>query len=119
MRVNKIEAGKVPPFDEVKDKLAKELKAQLAPDLLIKLVNDFERVLSKTQSMKAAAEELRLKVKTYENVDARGQDASGKQVVIGPARPSWCRPLSPRAKAPRATCSKRRRANTSWCAPTA
>ena len=35
--------------------------------------------------MKAAAEELGLKVKTYENVDARGQDASGKQVVIGPA----------------------------------
>ena len=34
--------------------------------------------------MKAAAEELGLKVKTYENVDARGQDASGKQVVIGP-----------------------------------
>jgi peptidyl-prolyl cis-trans isomerase D len=60
------------------------LKAQLAPDLLIKLVTDFERILSKSQSMKAAAEELGLKVKTYENVDARGQDASGKQVVIGP-----------------------------------
>ena len=71
-------------FDEVKDKLEKELKTQLAPDLLIKLVTDFERILSKSQSMKAAAEELGLKLKTYENVDARGQDASGKQVVIGP-----------------------------------
>jgi len=61
------------------------MKAQQAPDLLIKLVTDFERVLSKSQSMKTAAEELGLKVKTYENVDARGQDPSGKQVVIGPA----------------------------------
>ncbi|MGH8430760.1 MAG: peptidyl-prolyl cis-trans isomerase, partial [Solimonas sp.] len=85
IRINKVEPGKGVPFDEVKDKLEAELKAQQAPDLLIKLVTDFERVLSKTQSMKAAAEDLGLKIKTYENVDARGQDASGKQVVIGPA----------------------------------
>jgi peptidyl-prolyl cis-trans isomerase D len=85
VRINKIEPGKVTSFDEVKDKLTKDLKAQLAPDILIKLVNDFERVIGKTQSMKAAAEELQLKVKSYENVDARGQDSSGKQVVIGPA----------------------------------
>ena len=85
VRINKIEPGKVTSFDEVKDKLAKDLKAQLAPDVLIKLVNDFERVFSKDQSMKTAAEELQLKVKTYDNVDARGQDPSGKQVVVGPA----------------------------------
>ena len=54
--------------------------------MLIKLVTDFERSLSKTQSMVAAAQELDLKVQTVENVDARGQDASGKQVVIGPGR---------------------------------
>ena len=84
IRVNKIEPGKAVSFDEVKDKLEKDLKAQAAPDMLIKLVTDFERILSKSQSMKAAAEELGLKIKTYENVDARGQDASGKQVVIGP-----------------------------------
>jgi peptidyl-prolyl cis-trans isomerase D len=87
VRVNKIEGGKVTPFDEVKDKLTADVKAQAAPDLLIKLVNDFERSFSKTQSMKASAEELQLKVKTYENVDARGQDPSGKQVVAGPAAP--------------------------------
>jgi len=84
IRVNKIEAGKAVAFDQVKDKLEKDLKAQQAPDMLIKLVTDFERILSKSQSMKAAAEELGLKIKTYENIDARGQDASGKQVVIGP-----------------------------------
>jgi peptidyl-prolyl cis-trans isomerase D len=85
VRVNKIEAGKSVSFDEIKPKLEKELKAQLAPDLLIKLVTDFERLLSKTQSMKQAAEDLGLKIKNYDSVDARGQDASGKQVVIGPA----------------------------------
>ena len=34
---------------------------------------------------------------------------SGKQVVIGPAPPSWCRPPSPRARAPRASCWRRQR----------
>lgn len=85
IRINKIDAGKAVSFDEVKEKLEKELKAQQAPDLLIKMVTDFERMLSKTQSMKAAAEDLGLNIRTYENVDARGQDPSGKQVVIGPA----------------------------------
>lgn len=84
VRINKIEPGKSVSFDQVKEKLEKDLKTQQAPDLLIKLVTDFERILSKSQSMKAAAEELGLKVKTFENVDARGQDPSGKQVVIGP-----------------------------------
>ena len=85
VRINKIEAGQVKPFDEVKAKLEADLKAQLAPDLLIKLVTDFERVLSKSQSMTTAAQDLQIKVRTYENVDARGQDASGKQIVSGPA----------------------------------
>ena len=72
-------------FDDVKEKLETEKKAQQAPELLIRLVTDFERVLGKTQSMKAAAEDLGIKVKTYENVDVRGIDPAGKQVVIGPA----------------------------------
>src|SRR5205814_7110654 len=41
VRINKIEPGKSVSFDEVKPKLEKELKAQQAPDLLIKLVTDF------------------------------------------------------------------------------
>jgi peptidyl-prolyl cis-trans isomerase D len=85
VRVNKIETGKVTPFEEVKDKLEADLKAQQAPDILVKLVTDFDRSLSKTQSMVASAQELNVKVHTIENVDARGQDASGKQVLIGPA----------------------------------
>ena len=53
----------------------KDLKAQMAPDILIKLVTDFERSLSKSQSMAKSAEEMGLKVKTYENVDSRGQES--------------------------------------------
>ncbi len=85
VRVNRIEPGKSVPFAEVKEKLEKDMRTQQAPDLLIKQVTDFERLLSKTQSMKTAAEDLGIKVKTYENVDARGMDPAGKQVVIGPA----------------------------------
>ena len=120
VRINSVTPGKAVPFDEVKEKLEKELRAQLAPDLLIKQVTDFERMLAKTQSMKAAAEDLALKIKTYENVDARGQDAEGKQIVIGPARQ--------RAGAGRLRHARERgerasgdasAASTSSCAPTA
>lgn len=83
VRINKIEPGKLTPFDEVKDKLEKELKNQLAPDQLIKLVNDFDREMGKAGSMADAAKALGLKVHSVDNVDARGQDPSGKQVVIG------------------------------------
>ncbi|HEY4167373.1 MAG TPA: SurA N-terminal domain-containing protein, partial [Reyranella sp.] len=67
VRVNKIEAGKATPFEEVKDKLEAELKAQQAPDILVKLVTDFDRSLGKTQSMVTSAQELNLKVHTIEN----------------------------------------------------
>ena len=85
VRINKIEPGKLTPFDEVKDKLEQDLKNQLAPDQLIKLVNDFDRELGKDGSMADAAKALGLKIHTAENVDERGQDPSGKQVVIGTA----------------------------------
>jgi peptidyl-prolyl cis-trans isomerase D len=85
VRINKIDGGQVTPFDQVKEKIEKDLKAQMAPDLLIKLVNDFERSFSKSGSMAKAAEEMGLKVRTYENVDSLGKDASGKQIVTGPA----------------------------------
>lgn len=85
VRINKIDPGKVTPFDEVKDKVEKDLKAQLAPDQLIKLVNDFDRELGKGESMADAAKAMGLAVKTFDNVDSHGQDSTGKQVVIGPA----------------------------------
>ena len=85
IRINKIEPGKVTPFEEVKGKLETEIKNQLAPDILIKLVTDLDRSLSKTQSMVTSAQEMNLKVRTAENVDARGQDPTGKQVITGPA----------------------------------
>jgi len=85
IRINKIEPGKVTPLDEVKGKIEAELKNQLAPDLLIKLVTDFDRSLSKSQSMVTSAQDFNLKVHTVENVDARGQDPSGKQVIAGAA----------------------------------
>jgi peptidyl-prolyl cis-trans isomerase D len=85
IRINKIDGGQITPFEQVKDKIEKDLKGQMAPDLLIKLVTDFERALGKSQSMAKAAEEMGLKVKTYENVDSLGKDASGKQIVNGPA----------------------------------
>jgi peptidyl-prolyl cis-trans isomerase D len=104
VRINKIEPGKgdaVRP--EVQGQARDRLKAQLAPDLLIKLVTDFERSLGTTQSMVASAQEFNLKLRTVENVDARGQDPDGKQVVMGPAASDWCRPPSPPARAARAS----------------
>ena len=84
VRVNKLEPGKVTPLEEVKDKIERDLRAQMMPDLLLKLVTDFERSLSKTQSMSAAAQELGVKVRMVENTDAQGNDPTGKPVVVGP-----------------------------------
>ncbi len=58
VRVNKIEPGKVTPFEEVKDKIEKDLKAQQAPDLLIKMVNDLDKEMAKGGSMADAAKAL-------------------------------------------------------------
>jgi len=85
VRINKIEPGTLTSFDQVKEKLEKDMKAQQAPDILVKLVNDLDREMAKGGSMADAAKALGLTVKTYENVDARGQDPSGKQIVIGAA----------------------------------
>ena len=84
VRINKLEPGKVTPLEEVKDKIERDLRAQSMPDLLLKLVTDFERALGKTQSMTAAAQELGVKVLTVENADLQGNDAAGKPVVVGP-----------------------------------
>ena len=53
-------------------------QGQLAPDLLIKLVTDFERIAGQDPVDEGCAEEFSLKVRTFENVDARGQDAVGQ-----------------------------------------
>src|SRR5262249_50649305 len=45
VRVNKIEAGNVTPFEEGKAKLGADLQAQQAPDLLVKLVTVVYRSL--------------------------------------------------------------------------
>lgn len=84
VRINKLEPGKVTPFEEVKDKIEKDLRAQIMPDLLLKLVNDFEHALSKSQSMAAAAQQVGVKVRTIEITDAQGNDPAGKPVVVGP-----------------------------------
>ena len=109
IRINKIEPGKVTPFDQVKEKIEKDLKAQLAPDLLIKLVTDFERSLGKTQSMAEAAEELgsRSGPSTTSIRAARMPRASRSSSA--PPLPNWCKRPSPRARAARASCWKRQR----------
>jgi peptidyl-prolyl cis-trans isomerase D len=84
VRVNKLEPGKVTPLEEVKDKIEKDLRAQTMPDLLLKLVNDFEHALGKSQSMAAAAQQVGVKVRTIESTDAQGNDPAGKPVVVGP-----------------------------------
>lgn len=85
LRVVKIEAGNTIPLDEARARIIEDIKQQAAPDLLIRLVTDFERTLGKTQSIAAAAEDLKLKLHRVDGVDARGADAEGRQVVVGAA----------------------------------
>ncbi|HKU99146.1 MAG TPA: peptidyl-prolyl cis-trans isomerase [Vineibacter sp.] len=84
VRINKIEPGQTATFELVKDQLEREYRAQVAPDLLVKRIEELEKTLARVDNLDTAAEQLHLKVRKAEDVDAEGRDAAGKVVVDGP-----------------------------------
>ncbi|TWT10689.1 peptidyl-prolyl cis-trans isomerase [Reyranella sp. CPCC 100927] len=84
LRVNKIEPGQTATFEQVKDQLEREYRAQVAPDLLVKRIEELEKALARVDNLDTAAEQLNLKVRKLEAVDAEGRDANGKVVIEGP-----------------------------------
>ena len=84
VRINKIEPGQTATFESVKDQLEREYRAQMAPDLLVKRIEELEKTLARVDNLDTAAEQLHLKVRKVEDVDAEGRDAAGKVVVEGP-----------------------------------
>ena len=85
VRINSIEPGKARRSTRSRRSSRRSCKAQLAPDLLIKLVTDFERCWQDAVD-EGRGRGSRLKIKTYENVDARGQDADGQAGRDRPGR---------------------------------
>ncbi len=84
VRINKIEPGETATFEAVKARLEQDYRAQVAPDLLVKRIDDLEKTLTRVDNLDTAAEQLQLKVRKVEDVDAEGRDAAGKLVIDGP-----------------------------------
>jgi peptidyl-prolyl cis-trans isomerase D len=84
VRINKIEAGETPTFESIRDQLERDYRAQAAPDLLARRITELEKTLSRNDDLEAAVQQLNLKLRKADEVDAEGRDASGKTVVEGP-----------------------------------
>ena len=86
IEVTAAEAGSVQPFDEVKERLANDLKHEKALDALVELGNKLEDTLGRGATLSEAASELGLPLRTYEMLDAQGRDATGTAVEGLPNR---------------------------------
>jgi peptidyl-prolyl cis-trans isomerase D len=75
--VNKIAPKTVKPFDTVKAELEQTLKKSLAPDRLLSMSNELEKLINRGTSLEDAAARLGVKVQTVEAIDARGGAPSG------------------------------------------
>lgn len=80
IEVTAVEAGSTTPLAEVSQQLSHQLAEEKAGDLLIELGNKLEEAVGRGKSLEAAAEELGLKTRTIDAIDARGSDASGNML---------------------------------------
>lgn len=86
VEVTATEPGSVQTFNEVKERLAAELKREQAVDALVELGEKLEDTLGRGATLAEAASELNLPVRTWPVLDARGRDDSGAGVEGLPAR---------------------------------
>jgi peptidyl-prolyl cis-trans isomerase D len=80
LTVNKVETGHVTPFEEVRDKLRKDLAAHKAADEAHSIGIKFEDALAGGATLAEAADQIGLKPVTLPPMDAQGMTAEGKPV---------------------------------------
>lgn len=84
VRVNRVEPGAVDSFETARPRIEAELKKELAPELLVKLVADFDRALGRAENLAAAAKGFNLRVTSVDSADARGRTPGGAPAISGP-----------------------------------
>ena len=78
--VEKINAGKTPAFEDVREKISTDLARELAIDGLVKIANQLEDALAGGASLEEAAGQLNAPVIRLSAVSANGRDGDGKEV---------------------------------------
>jgi peptidyl-prolyl cis-trans isomerase D len=73
LRVTGIEPGKVESFDEVKDRLATEMKREQAVDMVYKVSNEVDDALAGGATLEQAAERFKLKLTVGDGVEPNGK----------------------------------------------
>ena len=86
VEVTAAEPGSVQSFDEVKDKLAADLRHEKALDQMVDLGNKLEDTLGRGATLSEAAGELGLPLRTISMIDAQGRDSAGAPIDGLPAR---------------------------------
>lgn len=77
VRVSEITPETVKTFDEVKDQIRKELALAEANRILLDVHDSYEDARAAGESMKAAADKLKLKMVTIDAIDRAGQQPDG------------------------------------------
>jgi peptidyl-prolyl cis-trans isomerase D len=82
LHLTQIKPETTQPFEEVKDKLAKEVARDMAGDQIAKLANQIDDALAGGAALDEVAQRFGLKLSKIENVDANGSGADGKPVEL-------------------------------------
>jgi peptidyl-prolyl cis-trans isomerase D len=83
-RVNRIEAGETPSFEQLRPRIEEELKKEIAPDLLFRRVRDFDVALGRSDSLAEAAKAIEAPVHTVEAVNQQGGTPGGGRALASP-----------------------------------
>ncbi|TNE65883.1 MAG: hypothetical protein EP335_04785 [Alphaproteobacteria bacterium] len=80
-KVNSITAGATRALDEVRDELMTELKHDHAVNAMFDFLPDLEDAVSAHGTLPEIAEQLKLPLATVSDIDNRGRNAAGTQVI--------------------------------------
>lgn len=86
LRITNIKPESARPYDAVRDELRKELALAAAGEEILNVHDRFEDLRASGKTIAEVGEELKLKPRTIEAVDARGNDANGNPVKDIPER---------------------------------
>ena len=80
LRVVKIKQGSTPSFEDMREKISKEVARDMAADALVGLANKLEDALAGGADIEAAGAEVNARILRIAAVDSAGSDETGKPV---------------------------------------
>ncbi|MDH3918978.1 MAG: SurA N-terminal domain-containing protein, partial [Rhodospirillales bacterium] len=80
LHVSKIEPGREPDFDAVRDELAGDLAMRESVDRMVEIANELDAELGSGATFEEAAELLQLELRRLPAIDAAGKDPAGAAV---------------------------------------